>query len=652
MDVVFQHLRVLIRCMRLLGIFGVQRRRSTVDNPYASVGAVKIKFVIFFSATVLGSAYTIVITLLVYNVSFTERFDIYPIVMTTHIVTLCVVLCILPWQTYGRNTHLAAILNVFHRNEKDLIAFTGSASNYGRAGRLATVIVWNGVLFHVFFHTYYIFETYNFAHGLFPFYLVCCLIMYEDLATEYLLGLCDCFLLIARIQLERLVSIARHSEIEDHQRELRVLFYVDMNNRICCMLRDNLCPYFGPIILTFCAYVCLEAAVCILDLFDVFSAGNNSILQMLANVLWPLSNLKKLIILLLYVEQLNAMYANMHVFGNLRVLIRCLRLMGLLSIKRHCGADGKPLFGTTSYAALKFTGFFIATVLGCGYLISQGSQEYDVLSQKGAIWPIVYVVHNVTFSVVFFVLPWQTFRQRYRLAAAMTALYQNEADLVKLTGNGTNYRIVSLLATVVMWNGVILHVFFHSYYISQNYSTGNDFLPIYFRSWLFMYVDLAMELILGVCDCSLLIARLQLERLVGIAKDFASSAETDRLLQFHVELYGKIVNLLRLDLSPYFGPIVLSFCVYVCLEVAVCSLDAHSLIGSKDRPIMAVLANIMWPLSDIKKLSALLLLGEGVNVMFSVYEDEFIPLYTVSCFFMYIDLATECSSRYGFGAIG
>uniref|UniRef100_A0A182NBW8 Gustatory receptor n=1 Tax=Anopheles dirus TaxID=7168 RepID=A0A182NBW8_9DIPT len=305
----------------------------------------------------------------------------------------------------------------------------------------------------------------------------------------------------------------------------------------------------------------------------------------------------------------------MHVFGNLRVLIRCLRLMGLLSIKRHCGADGKPLFGTTSYAALKFTGFFIATVLGCGYLISQGSQEYDVLSQKGAIWPIVYVVHNVTFSVVFFVLPWQTFRQRYRLAAAMTALYQNEADLVKLTGNGTNYRIVSLLATVVMWNGVILHVFFHSYYISQNYSTGNDFLPIYFRSWLFMYVDLAMELILGVCDCSLLIARLQLERLVGIAKDFASSAETDRLLQFHVELYGKIVNLLRLDLSPYFGPIVLSFCVYVCLEVAVCSLDAHSLIGSKDRPIMAVLANIMWPLSDIKKLSALLLLGEGVNVM-------------------------------------
>uniref|UniRef100_A0A182NBW7 Gustatory receptor n=1 Tax=Anopheles dirus TaxID=7168 RepID=A0A182NBW7_9DIPT len=307
MDVVFQHLRVLIRCMRLLGIFGVQRRRSTVDNPYASVGAVKIKFVIFFSATVLGSAYTIVITLLVYNVSFTERFDIYPIVMTTHIVTLCVVLCILPWQTYGRNTHLAAILNVFHRNEKDLIAFTGSASNYGRAGRLATVIVWNGVLFHVFFHTYYIFETYNFAHGLFPFYLVCCLIMYEDLATEYLLGLCDCFLLIARIQLERLVSIARHSEIEDHQRELRVLFYVDMNNRICCMLRDNLCPYFGPIILTFCAYVCLEAAVCILDLFDVFSAGNNSILQMLANVLWPLSNLKKLIILLLYVEQLNAM---------------------------------------------------------------------------------------------------------------------------------------------------------------------------------------------------------------------------------------------------------------------------------------------------------------------------------------------------------
>uniref|UniRef100_A0A182M459 Gustatory receptor n=1 Tax=Anopheles culicifacies TaxID=139723 RepID=A0A182M459_9DIPT len=199
----------------------------------------------------------------------------------------------------------------------------------------------------------------------------------------------------------------------------------------------------------------------------------------------------------------------------------------------------------------------------------------------------------------------------------MNALYENEVCLINTTGAATNYCVVKMLVVVVVWNGVILHSFFHFYFVNQNYSSDKPFLANYVSSCLYMYVDLAMELVLGLCDCLLLIARLQLERLVWIAKSLDATAQTGRLFQFYVSMYNRTVVVLKDNLSPYFGPLILLHCTYACLEAAVCILDVESYLDprEKDDSILPVVANIMWPLSDVKKLTALFLLGGGVNAM-------------------------------------
>ncbi|EDO63425.1 AGAP009805-PG [Anopheles gambiae str. PEST] len=303
----------------------------------------------------------------------------------------------------------------------------------------------------------------------------------------------------------------------------------------------------------------------------------------------------------------------MHVLSNLRMLIRCLQFVGQLSIQNHAEEDG--LFRSTRHATSKFVLSFTVSVLACSYLMHCSIDDYDKLSVNGIIWPLVYVVHNATFFAVFCALPWQTYRHRDRLAAALNTLRQNELSLIDLTGSVTDYRVVKLLAVVIVCNTVCFHIIFQVYYITKTHSPDELFLSVYIVDCTFMYFDVVIELVLGLCDCLLLIAHLQLERLVWIVKNRDQAAMSiDRVLLTYVTTYNSIAAVLGDHLCSYFGPLVLLHCSYTCLEAAICILDTNRHIINIDG-IMSIVANILWPLSDLKKLSAVFLLGEGVNRM-------------------------------------
>uniref|UniRef100_A0A182YDG4 Uncharacterized protein n=1 Tax=Anopheles stephensi TaxID=30069 RepID=A0A182YDG4_ANOST len=584
---------------------------ENVVPSYKSVHNATLKLVLFFGASILGSGYLLLVSILHYNAFSATEGNIWLFVYVVHNATFGIVFCALPWQTFRQRNRLAAAMNALHENELCLIKLTGVVTNYRSVKMLVGLVVFNGVIFHVFFHSYFIKQHYWGDKPFLPVYVSSCIYMYVDLAIELVLGLCDCLLLIVRLQLERLMWIAKN--LDSVARTDRLFqFYVAIYSKTIVILRDNLSPYFGLIILMHCSYVCLEVAVCLLDAYSY--ATERSFLSVVANILWPVSDVKKLTVLFLLGEGVNAM-VSMHVCDNLRVLFRCLRLIGLFSVQKHIDTNLVPSYRSVQNGTLKLVLFFGASLLGSGYLLYRSIKEYDAYARiEGNIWPFVFIIHNVSYGIVFCVLPWQTFRQRDRLAAAMNALHENELSLSKLTGVVTNYRLVKMLMCLVVFNAVIFHAFFHLYFIQQHYWGDKPFLPVYVSSCIYMYVDLAIELVLGLCDCLLLIVRLQLERLMWIAKNLDAVTRTDRLFQFYVAIYSKTIVILRDYLSPYFGLIVLMHCSYVCLEVAICILDAMSYI-TEQHHIMPILANILWPLSDMKKLMAVFLLGEGVNAM-------------------------------------
>uniref|UniRef100_A0A182P329 Gustatory receptor n=1 Tax=Anopheles epiroticus TaxID=199890 RepID=A0A182P329_9DIPT len=462
---------------------------------------------------------------------------------------------------------------------------------------LAIAILYNGTIFHVFFHFYYVNRHYTADKPFLPMYIVCWLFMYMDIAMELVLGLCDCLLLIARLQLDRLVGMVKN---HDHTVPIdRLLpFFAKTYDKITEILRNGLTPYFGPLILLQCSYVCLGAAVCLLDAnSNMNKKQRRSIMIILANILWPLSDVKKLMAVFLLGESVNGMVA--------------ICILDFYSL-----AVNKNSFDILSIAyiiwpltdAIKLAVLFL--------LCEQVNALNHVLSIGGTIWSFVYIVHNVTFCAVMCALPWQAFLHRDRLAAALNTLHENELHLRDLTHRNTDYAVVKLLAIVVLCNGAAFHAFFHTYFISRSISLEKPFLPTYVACLIYMYFDFVIELVLGLCDCLLLIARLQLQRLVWLAKRRDHTVPMDRVLQFYLAIYSRVIYVLRDKLGPYFGLLILLHCSYVCLETAVCILDASTHILAKEyASMMVIIANILWPLSDMRKLAALFLLGEGVNGM-------------------------------------
>uniref|UniRef100_A0A182J1D5 Gustatory receptor n=1 Tax=Anopheles atroparvus TaxID=41427 RepID=A0A182J1D5_ANOAO len=161
----------------------------------------------------------------------------------------------------------------------------------------------------------------------------------------------------------------------------------------------------------------------------------------------------------------------MHVFDSLRFLLRGLELLGLFPLRNHRPWTFTGEFEGTGqhYAILKFSIGIMCSLIGSGYIIGQSISSYYTLALPGhSVWPFVYIVHSITFCGVLCILPWQTFWQRSRLATLMNVLQRNERDLLDASGSASDYRNVALLATLILWNGIILHVFFHLCYIYSN----------------------------------------------------------------------------------------------------------------------------------------------------------------------------------------
>uniref|UniRef100_A0A182KIM9 Gustatory receptor n=1 Tax=Anopheles christyi TaxID=43041 RepID=A0A182KIM9_9DIPT len=614
---VFNNLNILIRPLQFLGLVSLQkcqREDGSVTPPFKSNDNAGPKFAVLCTIFLLASGYSIYFNIVDSStIGVINKGSIWSFVYLVHQITMCAVFCSLPWQTFWKRKQLAAAMNILYQNERNLIERTGNSTDYRTVSMLVLVIICNGFCLHLFYQTFYIAEYNRLDKPFLPLYFTSCIFMYADLAIELLLGLCDCLLLIARLQLQRLVWMARDLGRGGNQDEDFLSFYSTTYYNVVIVLRDHLSPYFGLTVLLHCSYVCFESAICILDTYNLVVDQYGCDMRFIAYIVWPLSDVKKLTALFLLGEGLNGM--SMQVFDNVRVLIRCLQLIGQLSIQNHATDDG--LFRSIRHAKVRFTLFFTASVLASVHLMYRSIEDYDMLSVDGIIWPLVYVVNNATFCAVLCALPWQAFRHRDRLAAALNALHQNELCLIELTGTVTDYRMVKLLVIVIVCNGVLFHTFFHTYYVVRNHSFDYSYLFVYIMSWTFMYFDLAIELVLGLCDCMLLIARIQLERLVWIVKNRNHTIPMEHVLHIYIAMYNKITDMLRNNLSSYFGPLILLHCAFVCLEAAVCILDANSSITRHHRTaIIITIANILWPLSDVKKLAAIFLLGEGLNGMY------------------------------------
>uniref|UniRef100_A0A182QTE6 Gustatory receptor n=1 Tax=Anopheles farauti TaxID=69004 RepID=A0A182QTE6_9DIPT len=615
---VFDNLRVLLSFSQIMGLLAIKQPIARSDSAalFGTTSHVGLKFTIFFLATLLGCA-VVMFQAIVENFvnSIKETGSITGMVYVVHNVIFCVVFFVLPWQTYRHRYRLAAAMNTLHQNELDLVRLTGNRTDYRLVRLLATVIVANGVILHVFFNSYYIVRYHSFDN-FFAIYASRCFYMYFDLGMELILGVCDCILLIARLQLERLVEMTKHRD-PSTETDRFVELYVDLYGKIVRTIRFELSPYFGPIVSAFGAYMCLEVAVCSLDANSMMWSHDRSIMALLANIMWPVSDIKKISALLVLSEGVNAMYAVMNVFGNIQAILRVLRVLGLLALQRSSGtSNGTGSYESDHYAALKFIIMFGAAVLGSGYSILYGVVDLPQMFLSGnmSFYPFVYIAHAITQCVVLCQLPWQTFRRRRQLVSLMNILNQNELHLVELTGRGTNYRTVRLLSIVSLCNGIVFHTFFHFYYVYEFITYKAEFVSLYIVGWMFMYLDLATEYLLGFCDCLLLIAQLQLERVAQLARDHIVAPE--HRIQLHVTVYDRTVRALEHNLSPYFGPIVAVFCTYASLEAAICIMAIVGATGGfKGRPELYVLANVLWLLTDMKKLVAVFLLSERTSAM-------------------------------------
>uniref|UniRef100_A0A182NBW9 Gustatory receptor n=1 Tax=Anopheles dirus TaxID=7168 RepID=A0A182NBW9_9DIPT len=304
----FGNIRALLGVLRLLGVLSLHQSAEGTKNTrlFKSDRYAALKFFVLFSAAVLGSGYAMFCNVTDYPqmIAMNNR-SIFPVICIAHTITLCAVFCILPWQTFHRRKQLAALMNILHQNETELVDLTGRATNYRIVGILSIVVLCNGIVFHIFFHYYYVYEFSVYEDEFIPLYTVSCFFMYIDLATEYLLGFCDCLLLIAQLQLARQKRLAQ--DLDRNVAPARLLqLHVTLYNRTVRALGDCFSPYFGPIVVSFWTYASLEAAICILEAVS----GNGlfkgrSGLYILANVLWPLTDIKKLIAVFLLSNRTN-----------------------------------------------------------------------------------------------------------------------------------------------------------------------------------------------------------------------------------------------------------------------------------------------------------------------------------------------------------
>uniref|UniRef100_A0A2M4CL36 Gustatory receptor n=1 Tax=Anopheles darlingi TaxID=43151 RepID=A0A2M4CL36_ANODA len=301
-----------------------------------------------------------------------------------------------------------------------------------------------------------------------------------------------------------------------------------------------------------------------------------------------------------------------NMFQSIRILFWCLHAIGLLSVE-HGIVRGVSRFRPSDHARRKFCILFPLTLVVCGYLLYDRIFKFSSWTRISILWMSVYVVYEVTLIEIFLVLTWQTHWKRKSLATLLNILVENELELYTFTGRRTSYRNVQILAMIVFVNGVISHLVFHFYYITT-YQKETHFIAIHFVNCCFLYIDLAMEYLLGFCSCLLLIQQNQLSRLISLTLKFDNSLDDicyHRLWQLYCRLYDRYVHDVSDNLTNYFGPIIPPFCTYVCFEVAtnvlgVCE-QKHSM------SLLQKIVSLLWPLVDLKKLIMLFVLSGRSN---------------------------------------
>uniref|UniRef100_A0A1Y9G9D5 Gustatory receptor n=1 Tax=Anopheles albimanus TaxID=7167 RepID=A0A1Y9G9D5_ANOAL len=243
------------------------------------------------------------------------------------------------------------------------------------------------------------------------------------------------------------------------------------------------------------------------------------------------------------------------------------------------------------------------------------SYELSIAIRVKILWVSVSIVYELILSGMFLVLTWQTHWKRKSLAALLNMLVGNEQELYTFTGRPTSYRNVKFFATLVLMNGILANIIAHLYYIVK-YHKKNHFWPLHVVNCCFLYIDLAMESLLGLCSCLLLIQQNQLNRLIKLTLQSDISSDEryyKKLWHLYCRLYDLFVHDVNENLTVYFGPIIAPFCAYVCFEVAAIVLDVSGYEQSTN--LMQVSVNLMWLLGDLKKLIVLFVLSERSNKM-------------------------------------
>uniref|UniRef100_A0A2M4CKP5 Putative conserved plasma membrane protein n=1 Tax=Anopheles darlingi TaxID=43151 RepID=A0A2M4CKP5_ANODA len=307
-----------------------------------------------------------------------------------------------------------------------------------------------------------------------------------------------------------------------------------------------------------------------------------------------------------------------NMFQSIRILFWSLRAIGLLSVE-HSIVRCVSSFRASNHARRNYAIWFPLTLAVCVYLLYDCMYNYEILDEIGSkiLWMSVYVVYELTLIEIFIVLTWQTHWKRKSLATLLNILAENEQELYTFTGRPTSYRNVKILAMIVFVNSAISHTVFHLYYITK-YHKEKNFIAIHFVNCCYLYIDLAMEYLLGFCSCLLLIQQNQLSRLTTLTQksDINSDKRCCRRLWYvYCRLYNRFVQDMSGNLTIYFGPIIPPICAYVCLEVAAIVLEASGNEHTTNR--IQITVNLMWPLGDLKKLIVLFVLSERSNKMVS-----------------------------------
>uniref|UniRef100_A0A182M3I8 Gustatory receptor n=1 Tax=Anopheles culicifacies TaxID=139723 RepID=A0A182M3I8_9DIPT len=437
---------------------------------------------------------------------------------------------------------------------------------------LATVCCSNGIIFHLFFHFYYVDEFAAFGSRFWPLYIVSCFFLYIDLAMECALGFCDCLLLITQHQLERLMWLAQDLNQTSKNRDWVFRIYVALYNRIVYVLRNCLSRYFGPMLVVFCTYVSLEVALCVLAIVgDTTSFLGRSKVFILANILWPRKDKQNANLLKTHLKQ--------------RAGIVEERVRRLCSIyDRTFTLIAKPFY--------EYCGPII--VIFCPLIILEGSLK---------IYHLYYLYKTNEFDLAWTLLLLHTVEWLwlcFDCKKLLVVLYVSDTLKRK---DWKDARIYGTVRTPV-------HVG-HVWNLKVSMKTKDSFLHIHLTTCIYLALDLSLEWTLGLCCLIMLIGAEQLSNMNKLLLKTVNERVTalEQILPHFCNIYGRVGTDVCKGLSAYFGPLVVCFTAMLVLQCAVKMVDIWGAFSDGGGGRLVLALGCLWLMFDIKKFVVLMLVS-------------------------------------------